>query len=90
MKIESQSQAVMQDVRLKRSLQQFEAMMTQQLLRPLVDSSDGTDEQQGGTQGQIRQLATEALASGIAAHGGIGIAKKMALQLQQQAQAAQT
>lgn len=90
MKIEPQQQSTPQDVKLKRSLQQFEAMMTMQILKPLVSSSEATDEHDGGAKEQIRQLATEALASGIAAHGGFGIAKQVALRLQAQGDAARS
>lgn len=85
MKIEAQVQAggVAADARLTRSLQQFESMLTTQILSPLMKSSE--EDEGGGTDGaaaQIRQTAIEALASAMSARGGIGIAKDLAPRLQ--------
>ena len=84
MKIEAhvQTGGSLADARLTRSLQQFESMLTTQILSPLMKSGEGDAEEVDGSAGQIRQTAVEALACAISARGGIGIAKDLAHRLQ--------
>jgi len=62
--------------------QQFEAMMLQQMLKPLKfgesPDSGGDDENTGGV---MQGYGTEALAKSISSHGGFGIAKQIIRQV---------
>jgi Rod binding domain-containing protein len=63
---------------------QFEAMMLQEMLKPLKfgdapGSGDGDEE--GGANGTLQSYGTEALAKSIASQGGFGIARKIIQQV---------
>ena len=60
--------------------QEFEAMMLGEMLKPLhfgAGVDEAGDEGQGGAADTIRGLATDALGKSLAAHGGVGIARKI-------------
>jgi Rod binding domain-containing protein len=60
--------------------QQFEAMMLNELLKPLqfgASVDEGGEEGSGGAAGTIRGLATDALGKALAEHGGVGVARKV-------------
>lgn len=63
---------------------QFEAMMLEQLLKPLNfgESPDaGGEESSGGAGGTIRGFGTEAIAKAIAGKGGFGMAEQIIRQV---------
>jgi Rod binding domain-containing protein len=60
--------------------QQFEAMMLNEMLKPLqfgagVDA--GGEESAGGAADTIHGMGTDALGKALSSHGGLGIAKKI-------------
>jgi len=66
--------------KLANAAQQFEAMMLNEMLKPLhfgaaVDT--GGEESAGGAADTIRGMGTDALGKALASHGGLGIAKKI-------------
>ncbi len=67
--------------RLVAAAHQFEASLMQELLKPLQSqggpfSEDGSEQDENGVDA-ISGFGTEALAQGISAHGGLGIAKQL-------------
>ncbi len=65
---------------------EFEAMLVNELLKPLKfgqaeAAEDGADETGGGVSDSIRGFATEALSKAIAAKGGFGLAKQIIRQV---------
>jgi flagellar protein FlgJ len=62
---------------------QFEAMMLQEMLKPLkfgsTDENDG--EESGGASDSIRGLGVEAVSKAIANTGGFGLAKQIIQQV---------
>jgi len=64
--------------------QQFEAMMLNELLKPLqfgAGVDEGGGESTGGAADTIRSLATDALGKALSQHGGVGIAQKIAKEI---------
>ena len=75
--------------KLTDAAQQFEAMMLQQMLKPLQfggSPEDGGDDPDnaGGASDTIRSMGTEALSKSIAQAGGFGVAKKIVSQIEAQ------
>ncbi len=62
---------------------QFEAMMLQQMLKPLKfgDAPGANEEDEAGANGTLQSYGTEALAKAIASQGGFGIARKIIQQV---------
>jgi Rod binding domain-containing protein len=54
-------------IKLKKGARDFEAMMIQQLWK-------GVKEEESGANQALTDIATQAMSSGMAAHGGLGIA----------------
>ena len=81
---EAQSHAKLAD-----AAQQFEAMMLQELLKPLQAGQDGWGgKQQNDDAGSdtVSSLGVEAVAKAIAQRGGLGIAKQVIRQVTQESQ----
>jgi len=60
--------------------EQFEAMMLNELLKPLnfgAGVEEAGDENAGGAADTIRGMGTDALSKALASHGGMGIARKI-------------
>lgn len=66
--------------------QQFEAMFLNEMLKPMNFSGQGEDGDEGGDSqgGTLQQFGTEAMAKGIAAAGGLGIARHVVAQVEQE------
>ncbi len=62
---------------------QFEAMMLQQMLKPLKfgDAPGANEDEEAGANGTLQSYGTEALARAIAGQGGFGIARKIIQQV---------
>lgn len=76
--------------KLTSAAQSFEAMMLNEMLKPLhfgAGVSDGAEESEGGASDTIQGMATDALGKGLAASGGIGIARKIVKQVTAQQEA---
>lgn len=64
--------------RLKKSAGEFEAQMLSELLKPMQSDPLFSDpEQDSGASATIQGMATQALAQGMAAAGGVGIASRV-------------
>jgi Rod binding domain-containing protein len=66
--------------KLVNAAQEFEAMMLNEMLKPLHFGSgveDGSEESAGGAAETIRGMGTDALGKALASHGGLGIARKI-------------
>ncbi len=63
--------------RLVKAAHEFEAMMMQELLKPMTggDATDGDDD--SGSAGALGQFASEALGQALSAGGGFGIADEI-------------
>ena len=65
--------------RLQSAAHEFEATMLQELLKPLEERSEFSDqdedEDDSGSGGSIREYGTEAMARALSAQGGLGISK---------------
>lgn len=72
--------------RIERAAKQFEGILLNQLLAPLVerDKSLGQNEEEDGAANQVRQVAVQALSNAISNGGGIGVARMLVRQLQGQ------
>ncbi|SFS18706.1 flagellar protein FlgJ [Granulicella pectinivorans] len=62
--------------RLTDAAQQFEAVFLQELLKPLQESGDSSEEKSPGTD-TMSSYGTEAVAKAIAKGGGLGIARQI-------------
>lgn len=71
--------------KLADAAQQFEAMMLQELLKPMRSSEDdlGGEKSEDGSFDTIASFGTEAVAKAISKSGGLGIAKQIIQQLSQ-------
>ena len=70
--------------RLVSAAHEFEAQMMKELLKPMTSTSglDGEDEaSSSGSGGALGEYASEALARGLSAQGGFGIATSIVKQL---------
>jgi flagellar protein FlgJ len=79
-------QAAQRTAKLADGAHQFEAMMLQEMLKPLKfgespDSGGGDDDSSGGANGTLQSYGTEVLAKAISLQGGFGIAKQIIRQV---------
>ena len=75
-----------QQAKLVKGAHEFEAMLLNEMLKPLKfgqaeSVEEGADETGGGQSDTIRGFATEALSKAIAEHGGFGLAKQIVRQV---------
>ena len=80
-----------QQAKLVNAAQSFEAMMLNEMMKPLhfgngVD--EGGDESGEGAAGTIRGMGTETLSKALSAHGGLGIAQKIVAEVTREHDAA--
>lgn len=68
--------------RLRKSAQEFEAILLQSWLEKMNQSFVGSSESQDAAHDTVSSLGTQAIASALAARGGIGIANMLLRQLQ--------
>jgi len=68
--------------KLKKSAQEFESILLQSWLEKMNQSFVGSSESQDPAHDTVSSLGTQAIASALAARGGIGIAKMLLRQLQ--------
>jgi Rod binding domain-containing protein len=68
--------------KLKKSAREFEAILLQSWLEKMNQSFVGSTESQDPAHDTVSSLGTQAIASALAARGGIGIAKMLLRQLQ--------
>ena len=72
------------DPKLVDGARQFEAMMLEQMLKPLSFGGSPDDpggESEGGAAGTIRGFGTEAVAKAVAMGGGFGLARQIVRQV---------
>jgi Rod binding domain-containing protein len=67
---------------LKKSAQEFESILLESWLEKMNQSFVGTSESQDPAHDTVSSLGTQAIASALAARGGIGIAAMLLRQLQ--------
>jgi peptidoglycan hydrolase FlgJ len=69
--------------KLTDAAQQFEAMLLQEMLKPMrsEDSGWGGEEKTDGASDTISSFATEAVAKAISRDGGLGIARQVIRQV---------
>ena len=75
-----------QQAKLVKGAYEFEAMLLNEMLKPLKfgqteSTEEGADETGGGQSDTIRGFATAALSKAIAEHGGFGLAKQIIRQV---------
>jgi Rod binding domain-containing protein len=68
--------------KLRKSAQEFEAILLQSWLEKMNQSFVGSSESQDAAHDTVSSLGTQAIASALAARGGIGIARMLLGQLQ--------
>ena len=68
--------------KLKKSAQEFESILLQSWLEKMNQSFVGASESQDAAHDTVSSLGTQAIASALAARGGIGIAAMLLRQLQ--------
>lgn len=68
--------------KLKKSAQEFEAILLANWLENMTKSFVGSTDSQDAAHDTVSSLGTQAIASALAARGGIGIAAMMLRQLQ--------
>lgn len=75
-----------QNAKLADAAQQFEAMMMQEMLKPMRSGQDSWDEEKrdDSASDTISSFGTEALAKSISKAGGLGIAKQVIRQVTQE------
>lgn len=75
--------AEVQDRKLTAGAHEFEAMLVSEMMKPLHfgETEDEGDGELTGAAGTIHSMATEALSKGIAAGGGLGIAREILRQV---------
>jgi Rod binding domain-containing protein len=70
--------------KLAEAAQQFEAMMLNELLKPMhfgAGVDEGAEEGSGGAADTIRGMGTDALGKALSAHGGMGVARQIVKQV---------
>jgi flagellar protein FlgJ len=72
--------------KLASAAREFEAMMVNELMKPLKfgqaeSTEEGADETGGGAGDIVRGFATEAMSKALAANGGFGLAKQIVQQV---------
>ena len=85
------------DARLDKAAHQFEAMLLQELLKPLTSSQEDADGESegdslsgGSSSGPLQSFGTQAVAESLANTGALGFAKQIEASLQQRASVSQT
>lgn len=75
-----------QNAKLVDAAQQFEAMMMQEMLKPMRSGQDSWDEEKrdDSASDTISSFGTEAVAKAISKAGGLGIAKQVIRQVTQE------
>jgi len=68
--------------KLKKSARAFEAILLQNWLEKMKESFVGSSESQDAAHDTVSSLGTQAIATALAARGGIGIANLLLRQLQ--------
>ena len=68
--------------KLRKSAREFEAILLQSWLEKMNQSFIGSSESQDAAHDTVSSLGTQAIASALAARGGIGIANMLLRQLQ--------
>jgi Rod binding domain-containing protein len=68
--------------RLRKSAQEFEAILLQSWLEKMNHSFVGSSDSQDAAHDTLSSLGTQAIATALAARGGIGIARMLLRQLQ--------
>jgi flagellar protein FlgJ len=81
--------AALQHKKLTEAAQQFEGMLMQELLKPMKEhgfsQSEGDSNGEGSGFGDtLSSFGTETMATAIAKGGGLGIAKRVVAQVEQQ------
>ncbi|MGH9604111.1 MAG: hypothetical protein ACRD3N_00275 [Terracidiphilus sp.] len=81
-KTTGQAEAATPPPRLVKAAHQFEAMMMNELLKPMTDgdglgSEDGDSDSGAGSGGALSSFASETLGQAISASGGLGIANEI-------------
>ena len=76
------AQAAQASSKLRKSAQEFEAILLQSWLEKMNQSFVGASESQDAAHDTVSSLGTQAIASALAARGGIGIAAMLLRQLQ--------
>jgi flagellar protein FlgJ len=78
----SSQMGAIKNAKLADGAQQFEAMMLQQMLKPLqFGAAPGDADTDAGANDTIRTLGTEAIGKAIAKAGGFGLAKQIVRQV---------
>ena len=75
-----------QNAKLVDAAQQFEAMLMQEMLKPMWSGEDSWDEEKNNDSASdtISSFGTEAVAKAISKSGGLGIAKQVVRQVTQE------
>ena len=75
-----------QNAKLEDAAQQFEAMLMQEMLKPMRKGEDSWDEEKNDDSASdtISSFGTEALAKSISKGGGLGIARQVVRQVTQE------
>ncbi|HMH14642.1 MAG TPA: hypothetical protein VK578_16205 [Edaphobacter sp.] len=75
-----------QNAKLVDAAQQFEAMLMQEMLKPMRTGEDSWDEEKSNDSASdtISSFGTEAVAKAISKGGGLGIAKQVIRQVTQE------
>ncbi len=76
------SPATQPSSKLKKAAQEFESILLQSWLEKMNQSFVGASESQDAAHDTVSSLGTQAIASALAARGGIGIARMLLRQLQ--------
>lgn len=80
--------ATVEHRKLTDAAQQFEGMLLQEMLKPVKEhgfcEGDGGDKEGGGFADTLSSYGTEAMATAIAKSGGLGIAKRVVAQVEQE------
>ncbi len=76
------AQAAQSSSKLRKSAQEFEAILLQGWLEKMNQSFIGSSESQDAAHDTVSSLGTQAMALALAARGGIGIANMLLRQLQ--------
>lgn len=77
--------------KLVKAAEAFEAMMLNEMLKPLkfgAEVDSGGDESAGGAGDTIRGMGTDALGKALASHGGLGVARKIVAEVTREHDAA--
>ena len=70
-----------QAAKIASGAKEFESMMLEQMLKPLNFGGDQDGGEATGAAGTVQGFATEAIAKGISAGGGLGFARQITRQV---------